>query len=45
MDYNDALSFLSSNFDAVVNTFRKSGAIQSSVVKAGAYQTVSFSSL
>ena len=38
MDYNDALAFLSSNFDAVVNTFRKSGAIQSSVVKAGAYQ-------
>ena len=22
MDYNDALAFLSSNFDAVVNTFR-----------------------
>ncbi len=39
MDYTDALAFLSSNFDAVVNTFRKSGAIQSSVVKAGAYQS------
>ena len=38
MDYNRARSFLSSNFDAVVNTFRRSGAIQSSVVKAGAYQ-------
>ncbi len=38
MDYTDARPFLSSNFDAVVMTFRNSGAIQSSVVKAGAYQ-------
>ncbi len=38
MNYNDALPFLSTNFDAVVNTFRRSGAIQASVVKAGAYQ-------
>ena len=38
MNYNDAHTFLSANFDAVVNTFRRSGAIQSSVVKAGAYQ-------
>ena len=38
MNYNDAHTFLSANFDAVVNTFRRSGGIQSSVVKAGAYQ-------
>lgn len=38
MDYGYARTFLSTNFDAVVNTFRMSGAIQSSVVKAGAYQ-------
>ena len=38
MDYTNARPFLSSNFDAVVMTFRNSGAIQSSVVKAGAYQ-------
>ena len=38
MDYEDARAFLSTNFDAVVNTFRGSGAIQASVVKAGAYQ-------
>ena len=38
MDYEDARTFLSTNFDAVVNTFRRSGAIQASVVKAGAYQ-------
>ena len=38
MEFKDAVGFLSSNFDAVVNTFRRSGAIQSSVVKAGAYQ-------
>ena len=38
MNYDDARRFLSTNFDAVVNTFRRSGAIQTSVVKAGAYQ-------
>ena len=38
MDYRDAENFLSTNFDAVVNTFRRWGAIQASVVKAGAYQ-------
>ena len=38
MNYDEAFTFLSTNFDAVVNTFRRSGAIQTSVVKAGAYQ-------
>jgi len=38
LEYEHAKPFLTSNFDAVVNTFRKSGAIQASVVKAGAYK-------
>ena len=38
MNFEDARSFFDSNFDAVVTTFRKSGAAQSSVVKAGAYK-------
>ena len=38
MRYEDARTYLSSNFDAVVNTIRKNGSIQASVVKAGAYE-------